>query len=1425
MAVLTYFEKLFLYCNKYVQKATFHWIYGLFDRLLPYICRIATLRTYYLTIILALTLFPTKASESIFFTPNRGQWDSRIQYQMEIPGGYFYLEKNAHTYYFIERPHHHPGEPDHDHEMIKHHAFKTTFIGSNPNSTFIEEKQTGFYYNYFLNNDPSKWKTGVYSYKQITYKNLYEGIDYVIGEKNQELKSDYIVHPGDSPQQIQLNYEGADKLYIENGKLIIKTSLATVTENMPVAYQMINGQKIAVDCEYELKGNVVSFKLGQYQSAFDLVIDPVLYFSTYIGATADNFGCTATYDASKNVYGGALVYSTGVYPTTFGAFQTTHSSPGGTHKDMGITKFDASGTSLQFSTYLGGSLGTEVPHSLVVDANGNLFVFGTTGSSNYPVTAGAYDVSFNGGPAAAELQQGLDYPSGTDIVITKFNPTGTALLGSTFLGGTHNDGINSSTVLNYNYGDFIRGEIIVDGSDNPIICSSTYSNNFPVTASAPQTVFGGACDAIVTKLNSNLTGLIWSTYHGGTGDDAGYGMQPDAAGDLFFTGGTTSNNLPVTGGTYDNTHNGGADGYIAKINPAGTTLLASTYLGTAAYDQSFLIQTDLTDNVYVFGQSIGTYPQTAGIYNNGNSGQFIHKFNNDLTTSLWSTRIGRGSGQVDISPTAFLLNKCNKIYICGWGGLVNTYKQADFSTTNGLNVTGDAFQGTTDGSDFYLAIFTPDMATFEYGTFFGGPTSTEHVDGGTARFDKDGFVYQAICAGCGGNDDFPTTPGAWSNTNNSTNCNLAVFKFNMDTIIASAFSTTVSPFCTLPATVDFDNLSTNADTFIWDFGDGTPTSTDPNPSHNYAASGTYTVTLIAIDTNYCNDPDTLQLTIFIPEPFSLTTPPGDTLCIGESSSYSISTTGTFTWTPSTGVSDPTSGVVTLSPIVSTNYMAIGTNVDGCSDTVEIYIHVHVPPVADFNLVFDTCNIPATFTFTNSSTESINFFWDFGDGFTSTATNPNHVYSTPGNYTITLIAYDMHGCGFHDTITKPVYIPAPLVITVTGDNQICLGESTQMTVTGGATFTWTPSGTLDNGTIFNPIATPGTTTTYTVVAVDTNGCADTMTFPITVIQPPTAAFTANFTPCTIPNNVSFTNGSTNSGTFIWLLDGIVVSGTDITHVFNTPGNYTITLIAVDTSGCGFNDTTSMDIFLPPPAQALAWGSDTICIGQSLQLFASGGDTYYWLPPSLFNDNTLSNPILTPDVSGDYSVIVTDTNGCSDTASVPVYIFPVPTIDAGSDLIYDFGEGPLLNPTLPTSGSFYWTPPTGLSCTDCLRPEATPEVTTTYYIVYTDDYGCVYTDSLVVLVTPTVYIPNAFTPNGDLNNDFFFPVTRNLRTFNFYIFNRWGELIFETDDKNAVWDGSHNGVKCKSDVYVWKLKYTSDLEPYSIKEITGHVTLLR
>lgn len=720
------------------------------------------------------------------FFENKKQWAESVLFRADIPDGALFLGNNRLTYalydgnrlrqihkYFYNHP---PGpeKAEHVSPYLPHHALEVELLGAVSPSAIVKEEKSPDYRNYFLGNDSRRWASEVYAWNAITYQNVYPFTDWKIYSDEKGLKYDFLLHPGANPDLIQLEYRGQDSIRLVNGNLLIYTSVHTLMEAKPVAWQFIRGKKKLVPCQYALSENRLSFIFRDgYDATRDLILDPTVVFSTFSGSTADNWGFTASYDTSGNLYSGGTVYATG-FPVTPGAYQVAFAggpAPTGNmpvdNCDMAILKYNGTGSQLQFATYLGG-FGGDYPHSLFVNEANELHIMGTTGAANFPVTPGSFDQTHNG-----------NY----DIVVVKMNPSGTALLASTFVGGAGHDGINNTAPfslptahpLHYQYADDFRGDIQADGAGNVYVITSTQSANFPVTAGAFQTAHnGGLLDVCLFKMNSALNAMVYSTYIGGSGEDAGYSVVLVPDGSVYVAGGTTSSNFPVGAGGWKGVYQGGrSDGFALRISATGNAVLSGTFIGTADYDQTYFIQRDFTGNIYLCGQTAGgTYPVSGTNYSIAGGGQFITKLNAGLSAMTWSSTFGLPTNVPSVSPTAFLVDQCGYLYFAGWGGLLGN------GNTTGLPVTSDAFQATTDGKDFYLCVFDKDMGGLFYATFIGGNVSQDHVDGGTSRFDKRGIVYHAVCGGCGGMSDFPTTPGVWSNNNLSSNCNNAAFKID-----------------------------------------------------------------------------------------------------------------------------------------------------------------------------------------------------------------------------------------------------------------------------------------------------------------------------------------------------------------------------------------------------------------------------------------------------------------------------------------------------------------------------------------------------------------------------------------------------------------------------------------------------------------------
>lgn len=1099
------------------------------------------------------------------FIPNKGQENSTVNYTVKLKGGKLFVEDKSLLFHFVDNSsilQAHLHQNTNSSEFIKGHAYRMTWVNART-PQYENANKTTHYYNYFRGKDQSKWKGGIHAYESLILKKLYPGIDVLFETDEQEhLKYTYKVAPHASPMQIIQQYEGIEQLKLsKEGNLMLTTNVGVQQELAPVAWQVLPGKglKKIVPCKFKLVGKKIMYEFPQgYDEAFELIIDPVLIFGSYSGSVADNFGMTATYDESGHLYSGGIAFDTG-YPTTIGAYDVTSNPDGSSYgvTDVVLTKYSPTGSSLIYSTYLGGgtiSSGTETVHSLIVNKNDELMCFGATSSTDFPTTSTAFSSTHSGGSTIQFYYNGVYYTgTGTDIYVTKFNSTGTALIGSTYIGGASNDGVNykisSGTYasvaaydsLTSNYGDQFRGEIMLDASDNIVVASTTRSADFP-TATPYQATRNGQSDAVVFKFSPDLSTLLFSTYLGGSGLDAGYSVKLDGAGNVFVTGGTTSSDFPTTAGTVSPGYNGGkTDGFISKLSPGGSALVASSFIGTSVYDQSMFVEIDKDDNVYMYGNTLGTttFPIINATYSNANSGQFIVKWSNDLSTIDFSTLIGNGTGAVNISPSAFLVDVCGNIYISGWGA--NILQTVGLT---GMPVTADAFQPSSgDGFNFYIACFQRNMSGLLYASYFGGGISHEHVDGGTSRFDKYGIIYQSVCAGCGSNDDFPTTPDAWSQTNNSSNCNNGVFKFDFEIAPVADFATDLFEGCS-PLTITFTNSSPADLDYLWIFGNGDTSSVIFNPTITYSDTGTYTVMLITED-SLCGLIDTAVKVINVYPEVSVTANTDTSFCgatmvnliansNGTSSQYIWSTSPTFSDTLNTPLTDST----ILVNVVSDSAFYVQTTNGYCevTDTVVINI-VNLDPeitgvtvsCAGDSTVLTAVNLFAGETYTIDWTPNTDIL--SGDG------TPVVIVSPPDTATYTVTFTSPFGCTATESyLVVPVASGLATATAFADAYTIASGESTTLHAipTGPYTYNWIPSTGLSSTTSADPIASPTETTIYTV-EISLGGCTRTDTVIVKVRD-----FVCGEKYIYIPNAFTPNGDGTN--------DVLYVRGRNITQVY-------------------------------------------------------------------------------------------------------------------------------------------------------------------------------------------------------------------------------------------------------------------------------------
>lgn len=1095
-------------------------------------------------------------SAQVEFVENRGQWNPLVKFQSQAGDGSFFLEEKGYTISqynaddlngMREGMHLPPGSrPDRDGPTkVRGHAYKVQFAGAAV-PQIVPEKPLQTYNNYIIGDDPSKWVSKAGIYQAVTYKNIYPNIDirYFMDEGS-NLKYDFILHPGAKVSDIVLKYSGVDKMEIQKKELVITTSLGKNRSLRPYTYQVQETGRQEVDCKYEVKNNEVRFKVGDYDKSKTLVIDPTLVFFTYSGGSSNNFGFTATYGTDGSFYGGGIVFGQG-FPVSPGAYGQIFE---GGQYDIGIIKLSPDGRNRIYATYIGGS-GQDQPHSIIADNQGNLVIAGRTNSGNYPVV-----------PARNPAVSGPG--GGYDIVVTKLNADGTGIIGSMRIGGSGLDGVNigdradlTSSSLRRNYGDDARSEVLLDASGNIYVASCTQSNDFPTTAGAAQRTPAGKQDAVVLKLNPSCQNIIFSTRLGGKDDDAAYVLAIGQNNNIYVAGATKSNDfkgIPSSGVIESSFQGGEIDGFIVSLDDQGSVIQTGSYVGSGSIDEVYGVDVDRFGYPYLMGTSHGSMPVINANYSVPGAKQFIWKMEPDLSKIIYATVYGSANANVpNISPTAFMVDRCENVYVSGWGGKANS----SFAGGNvlGMPVTGDAVKGTPDasGSDFHFFVLEKNAASQLYGTFFGqrdppagaSPvTYGDHVDGGTSRFDSRGYIYQSMCFQHIPGQPFNGTAGSWSMQNKvpEGGYSIGMLKIEMDftgvranlqVIMDGVPNDTIG--C-IPQLVEFKDIekSSKGVLFYWDFGDGTgDTTTVQNTSHNYTQAGSYLVRLISIDSSTCNIADTVYQRIYLnnnrvtPDFDAIKLPPCENLTY-QFVNKSTETTGqpfkpnVFKWDFGDNSTFITSSF--NDPIQHT-YTSTGTyNVkltvndtlycNSPSDTVKV---IRISPIvkASFETPAVGC-APYEAKFNNTSQGGINFKWDFGDGSTSTDDSPTHIYNSPGTYTITLTAEDPASCNLSDVTTFTVTVSqkptAAFSFTPVTPVENVLTEFTNHSI-GAIAYSW-DFGDGDTSNQENPRHVYPASGTYNVCLTATNqyGCPDVVCHDVQALIAPLLDVPNAFTP--------------------------------------------------------------------------------------------------------------------------------------------------------------------------------------------------------------------------------------------------------------------------------------------------------------------------
>ena len=605
-------------------------------------------------------------------------------------------------------------------------SVRLKFVGGNPDPAVTGADLLPGVSNYLIGRDPTQWHAEIRRYGRVRYQSLYPGIDLVFYGNRRQLEFDFVVAPGADPKAIEIAFEGIQQLSIDSAQnLNLRTRSQEFRLRRPFVYQVENAVRKEISGKYENRGgNRIGFAIAAYDPKAELIIDPVLEYSTYLGGSKADQGRAIATDSFGNVYVTGYTMSVN-FPVTLGSLQPSVGRK--SRQAVFVTKLDPAG-SLVYSTYLGGS-SEEWGVGIAVDGEGSAYVTGTKSSRDFPVTLGALQTVLKGSE---------------DIFVTKLNSAGSALIYSTYIGG--------ACTKKY-VGTDSAGGIAVDLTGNAYITGSTPCADFPTTIDALQVSYnGGGSDAVVAKLNPLGNGLLYATYLGGKNDDDGLGIALDQDRSIYITGVTDSPDFPVTAGAFQSARSGGDDAFVTKINFAGA-LAYSTYLGgkrekfdisgISAFDRGEAIAVDSAGHAYITGWTDAKdFPVTPGSFQSqfggGGWDAFLTKLSGDGTSLIFSTYLGGGGGLSHDTGKAIALDTAGNVYVAGE------------TTASDFPVTADAFQSSySKGGDGFVAKFSPTGAVV-YSSYLGGRGKDEAngvaVDG----------AGKAYLTGYTNSKDFPT---------------------------------------------------------------------------------------------------------------------------------------------------------------------------------------------------------------------------------------------------------------------------------------------------------------------------------------------------------------------------------------------------------------------------------------------------------------------------------------------------------------------------------------------------------------------------------------------------------------------------------------------------------------------------------------------
>ncbi|HET7153678.1 MAG TPA: SBBP repeat-containing protein [Candidatus Kapabacteria bacterium] len=1130
-----------------------------------------------------------------------------------------------------------------------------SLLGASP--TVIErEGESEDYNNYYYAHCPHG-VTNVHSYSTITYKNIYPNIDLVYRQNAGGVKYDLIVNPGGRVSDIRLQYTGADNLSVtSNGKMQIASPFGKVQEDIPYTYQINtsapsmldafdshnDGAVQSVAASYHVSNNVITFDVGAYDRTRPLVIDPTLEWSTFYGGSGDEdrSASTVAVDSENNVIITGTTVSTD-FPVTAGAIQKTYKG----NDDIFVVKFGTKGNVI-WATYYGGTK-YELGLGAAADKQNNIFISGSTASTDFPVTNGAFQTTLKSDQSR----------NGASAYIVKLDSAGMCQW-ATYFGGSYNDGAFYDAT---------------DGNGDVIITGLTQSTDLPVTPGAYQTTYNSRdWKAFIAKFD-HAGNRLWATYYGGSIGDEGIDVATDDNDNIIIVGNTESTDFPTTPGAFQSPPNflSANNDFLSIFDRNGNCLWATLYTGNSGGGGTVpdRVAIDRNDNVVFTGWTDDhTFPTTPGSFQPtmppmSSGSAYIVKFDG-AGNRLWATYYG-GNGNILIDGGTGIATDANgNIFITG-------------STSSGTTfpITNDAFQRNITEPSSYIVELDATGAR-KYATQFGSASDTTY--GSSLTVDKYGNVI--ISGNTNANaPSFPITPGAVQKQNNGL------------------FDAFVAKFCMLNMSVqpapngsvckgDSVTIGGSAITggtppysYQWSPAKWLNSTTAVMPIASPDSTTRYYETVT--DAGACMAMDTV--TVFVRPSLRVTISGSMATCRGTRVGLNANVAGgkppyTYIWRPSYGLSSTNILDPSAKPDSTTVYYLTAIDSNGCSGIDSVLVKINQPPQlnAGDTLSRTICKGSAVTIGGLPVSGATPFRYNWSPGTGLSATNIASPVANPTTTTTyTVIITDVYGCQSIGKVTVKVGSSLSPVITVNGSTTLCGNDSVVLDAGNGyATYLWTTGDTTET-IVVNKAGT------YSVACSDSTGCSgrsDTIT--ITQGRTPSPLIAGSDTVCmNAPSSYSVNNVA--GDIYTWsVTGGTIVSGANTNSVsvqWNTPGNATIVITETDgTSRCSASAMMRVTVDSSVVPAIAINGTVTFCTGDSVTLSAPAGfATYLW------SDGETTQSIVVR-TSGTYTVTVTSVNGCSGT-SAPIAVTvgstltPVitgaPAFCPGDSTVLDAGAG--------------------------------------------------------------------------------------------------------------------------------------------------------